>query len=93
MRVERRSAYEIGCRDEFDIVFSMGVIHHLAHPERALANMVTAAKPGGRLLIFGFRHLRSIVFDQMLAKIAHYWPRATVKHMMREQGLREVRLI
>lgn len=154
MRVEKRSAYEIGSRDEFDLVFSIGVIHHLQYPERALADMVAAAKPGGRVLIwvygrennrwvvfllnplrkalfsrlpvsvvhhlsiyptallwlllrigfgriayfrllrgFRFRHLRSIVFDQMLPKIAHYWPRATVEHMMREQGLLEVRLI
>jgi hypothetical protein len=41
----------------------------------------------------GFRHLRSIVFDQMLPKIAHYWPRETVEGMMLEQGLLDVRLI
>jgi SAM-dependent methyltransferase len=154
MRIEKRSAYEIGCKDEFDLVFSIGVIHHLEHPEVALANMVKAAKPGGRLLIwvyglennrwvvvllnpirkalfsrlpvalvhhlalyptavlwlllrlgfggiayfrllrqFNFRHLRSIVFDQMLPKIAHYWPREMVERMMREQGLRDVQLI
>jgi SAM-dependent methyltransferase len=154
MRVEKRSAYEIGCQDEFDLVYSIGVIHHLQDPKRALAAMVRAAKLGGRVLIwvygiennrllvsildplrkalfsrlpvglvhhlaiyptailwallrlgfgriayfrllqkFTFRHLRSIVFDQMLPKIAHYWPRATVEQMMREQGLVDVRLI
>jgi SAM-dependent methyltransferase len=154
VRVEERSAYAIGCQDEFDIVFSIGVIHHLQNPERALASMVEAAKPGGRVLIwvygrennrwivflldpirrallsrlpvscvhhlalyptailwlllrlgfgrvayfrllrqFNFRHLRSIVFDQMLPKIAHYWPRATVARLLRDQGLLDVRLI
>jgi SAM-dependent methyltransferase len=154
VRVEKRSAYEISCLDEFDLVYSIGVIHHLEHPTRALAGMVRAAKPGGRVLIwvyglennrwlvsvldplrkalfsrlpvsfvhhlsvyptavlwlllrlgfgrtayfdllrqFAFRHLRSIVFDQMLPKIAHYWPRATVERLMQEQGLVEVRLI
>jgi SAM-dependent methyltransferase len=153
VRIEKRSAYEIGSRDEFDLVYSIGVIHHLQYPERALANMVAAAKPGGRVLIwvyglennrwvisaldpmrkalfarlpvglvhhlaiyptallwlllrlgfgriayfqllrqFSFRHVRSIVFDQMLPKIAHYWPRATVERMMREQGLLDVSL-
>src|SRR6516165_7354205 len=148
MRIEKRSAYDIRCEDEFDLVFSIGVIHHLQYPERALASMVKATKPGGRVLIwvygyennqwlvflmdplrralfsrlpiaflhhlalyptailwlllrldfgnvayFGFlrrvsfQHLRSIVFDQMLPKIAHYWPRGTVERMMREQGL------
>jgi len=154
VRVDKRSAYRIGCRDEFDLVYSIGVIHHLQEPETALAQMVTAAKPGGRVLIwvyglennrwivflldplrkalfsrlpvgfvhhlaiyptamlwlllrlgfgriayfrllrgFTFRHLRSIVFDQMLPKIAHYWPRATVERMMQERGLIDVRLV
>jgi len=154
VRIEKRSAYDIGCADAFDLVFSIGVVHHLQHPEQALAGMVKAAKPGGRVLIwvyglennqwivwlldpvrkalfsrlpiglvhhlalyptailwlllrlgfgriayfrllrsFGFRHLRSIVFDQMLPKIAHYWPRETVERMMRQQGLLDVRLI
>jgi SAM-dependent methyltransferase len=153
VRVEKRSAYEIGCRNEFDVVFSIGVIHHLQNPEQALAGMVRAARPGGRILIwvyglennqwivsfadplrkalfsrlpvglvhhlaiyptailwlllrmgfgrisyfrllrgFSFRHLRSIVFDQMLPKIAHYWPRATVERMMLDQGLLDVQL-
>jgi SAM-dependent methyltransferase len=153
LRVEHRSAYAIGSRNEFDLVFSIGVIHHLEHPQRALAEMTAAAKPGGRVLIwvyglennewivrlldplrkalfsrlpvgfvhhlslyptillwsalrlglghiayfrllrrFNFAHLRSIVFDQMLPKIANYWPRATVEQLMREQGLLDVRL-
>jgi SAM-dependent methyltransferase len=154
VRVEHRSAYELDCRDEFDLAYSIGVLHHLQFPDRALAQMVAAAKPGGRVMIwvyglennrwivffvdplrkllfarlpvglvhhlaiypsallwlvlrmgFGriayfkllkklpFRHLRSIVFDQMLPKIAHYWPRARVEAMMQEAGLCDVRLI
>jgi SAM-dependent methyltransferase len=154
VRVEKRSAYEIGCSEEFDIVYSIGVIHHLQYPEQALEQMTKAAKPGGRVMIwvygrennrwivwfldpvrkmlfsrlpvglvhhlaaypstvlwlllrfgfgrlayfrllrqFSFRHLRSIVFDQMLPKIAHYWARATVEQMLRGQGLLEVRLV
>jgi SAM-dependent methyltransferase len=153
VRVEKRSAYEIGCADEFDIAYSVGVIHHLQQPEHALTQMVMATKPGGRVMIwvygrenngwivslldplrkvlfsrlpigvvhhlavypsallwlmvrlslgriayfrllreFSFRHLRLIVFDQMLPKIAHYWPRETVERMMHDQGLLDVRL-
>jgi len=39
-----------------------------------------------------FRHLRSIVFDQMLPRIAHYWPRNVVEEMLGDAGLRDVRL-
>jgi SAM-dependent methyltransferase len=152
-RVMRASAYDLPFRDRFDLVFSIGVIHHLERPERALASMASAARPGGRVLIwvyglennrwivsvldplrkalfsrlpvavvhhislyptillwaalrigirpieyfrllstFRFRHLRSIVFDQMLPRIAHYWPRDTVVRIMEEAGLSDVRI-
>jgi SAM-dependent methyltransferase len=147
------SAYDLPFRDEFDIAFAIGVIHHLEFPERALAKMVEAVKPGGHVMIwvygrenngwllpllnplrkalfsrvpvsvthhlslypsallwllvrlglqptayfrliasFGFRHLRSIVFDQMLPRIAHYWSREEVAALMEAAGLDDVRL-
>jgi SAM-dependent methyltransferase len=45
--VERCSAYDLAWQDRFDIVFSIGVIHHLEFPDRALSRMVQAARPGG----------------------------------------------
>ncbi|WP_372400714.1 class I SAM-dependent methyltransferase (plasmid) [Azospirillum sp. HJ39] len=153
MEVRRQSAYELGEVERFDLAFSIGVIHHLAHPGIALANMVRAVKPGGRVMVwvygrenngwivrfadplrkalfsrlpiglvhalslaptavlwlalrlgldrleyfrlirrFDFAHLRSIVFDQMLPKIANYWTRAEVEALMTGAGLEEVRL-
>ena len=151
--VHAMSAYDIEYRNHFDIVFSIGVIHHLEFPERALRAMVAAAKPGGRVLIWvyglennrwivhfltpirkavfsrlpigivhhlslypalilclalrlglqrieyfrllrqlSFRNIRSIVFDQMLPKIANYWPRDRVEGLLQEAGLEDVRL-
>ncbi|HWG78733.1 MAG TPA: class I SAM-dependent methyltransferase [Stellaceae bacterium] len=153
VELREMSAYAIDAADRFDIVFSIGVIHHLAEPQRALRAMVRAAKPGGKVLIWVYglenngwivrlvtplrkalfsrlpiglvhhlslyptlllwlalrlgldgieyfrllrrlrlRHLRSIVFDQMLPKIAHYWPKAAVAALMQEAGLAEVEL-
>lgn len=153
VRILRASVYDLTFEDHFDLVFSIGVIHHLAHPERALERMVRAVKPGGRVLIwvygrennrwlvsalnplrnalfsrlpiwlthhlslypaivlwvllrlglrpieyfrliatFDFLHLRAIVFDQMLPRIAYYWPRETVTAMMAEAGLEDIRL-
>jgi SAM-dependent methyltransferase len=152
-RVEQRSIYEIPAGAEFDVAFSIGVIHHLEHPEVAMKSLVRAVKPGGRVLIwvyglennrwivhffsplrrllfgrlpiravhhlslyptlllwawlrvrpggiaytrllrrFTFRHLRSIVFDQMLPKIANYWSRDEVEALMRCAGLQRIEL-
>jgi SAM-dependent methyltransferase len=149
----QESVYDLPFEDRFDLGFSIGVIHHLEHPERALERMVRAVKPGGRVLIwvygrennrwlvsvldplrrvlfsrlpigvthhlslypailiwllvrlgirpieyfrligkFDFAHLRAIVFDQMLPRIAHYWPRETVARMMLEAGLVDIGL-
>jgi SAM-dependent methyltransferase len=154
MQVMRASVYDLPFEDRFDLAFSIGVIHHLEQPERALEKMARAVKPGGRVLIwvygrennrwlvsvlnplrrmlfsrlpiglthhlslypaalvwvllrlgmrpieyfrliakFDFPHLRAIVFDQMLPRIAHYWPRETVANMMTAAGLEDVRLI
>ncbi|WP_431857284.1 class I SAM-dependent methyltransferase [Azospirillum sp.] len=153
IEVRRQSAYDLDERDRFDVAFSIGVIHHLEDPDRALANMTRAVKPGGSVMIwvyglennrwiaygltplrralfsrlpiglthalslpptmllwlalrlgagrteymrlirgFDFAHLRSIVFDQMLPQIAHYWSRAEVEALMRRAGLENVRL-
>ena len=152
-QVVRSSAYDLPFADRFDIGFSIGVIHHLDDPQRALRRLVRAVKPGGQVLIwvyardgnewllwlldplrralfsrlpiaavhhlslypaallwlilrlglrrtaylklvggFTFRHLRSIVFDQMLPKIAHYWRREEVAALMEKAGLEDVRL-
>ncbi len=37
--------------NEFDIVYSYGVIHHTPDPVRAYANMVKACKPGGIVIV------------------------------------------
>jgi SAM-dependent methyltransferase len=154
VEIEHCSAYDLQRKDEFDIVFSIGVLHHLEFPGLALERMVAAAKPGASVLIWvyglennrwivygftplrrllfsrlpvdwvhmlslipaaplwcglrlgigrigycrllrrmSFRHLRLVVFDQMLPHIAHYWPRETVEMMMRNAGLEEITLV
>ena len=153
VEVMRASAYELPFAERFDVAFSIGVIHHLEHPELALEQMVRAVKPGGQVLVwvygregnrwlvsvldplrralfrrmpigwvhhlslypaallwlllrlglrpnayfrllrgFSFGHLRSIVFDQMLPRIAHYWPRQTVLELMERAGLEDIKL-
>ncbi|MBF0178850.1 MAG: class I SAM-dependent methyltransferase [Magnetococcales bacterium] len=52
LQVRWMSAYAIEATDAFDIVFSLGVIHHLEDPELAVRNMVQAAKPGGHVLVW-----------------------------------------
>lgn len=41
---------------------------------------------------FSFWHLRSIVFDQMLPHIAHYWKEQEVRDLMSSVGLKNIEL-
>src|SRR5437870_4177553 len=36
MQVMRASAYDLPFEERFDLAFSVGVVHHLEHPQRAL---------------------------------------------------------
>ncbi|MBF0610134.1 MAG: class I SAM-dependent methyltransferase [Magnetococcales bacterium] len=54
-----RSVFSLESGD-YDIVFSIGVIHHLDNPLEAIRCMVKAAKPGGKVLIwvYGYENMR-----------------------------------
>jgi SAM-dependent methyltransferase len=154
IEVRHQSIYDIPEENTFDIVFSIGVIHHLAEPEAALRRLMRAAKPGGHVLIWvygrenmgwlmryfdpirrslfsrmplrlvyhlslyvtaalwlalrlglarleyykllrrlSFGHLRAIVFDQMIPRVAHYWPKEFVEELVRGAGLQDIRVV
>ena len=75
----------------------IGLVHHLSLYPAALLWLLLrlGVRPLEyfRLLArFDFAHLRSIVFDQMLPRIAQYWPRETVARLLEEAGLQDVRI-
>lgn len=146
------SAYDLAEENQYDIVFSIGVIHHLERPRDAIQNMIRATKPGGKVFMWvygregnefivtmvnalrralvplppfvsdavsfvftvplwlwlkifphkkpywkqlaGFRfwHIRSIVLDQMLPKVANYWTREEALALFNGLGLTDVQV-
>ena len=51
-KIEFKSIYDIIWENEFDVVFCIGVIHHLENPQLAIENLIQALKPGGIILIW-----------------------------------------
>lgn len=151
VEILRRSIYDIEWKDEFDIVFSIGVIHHLKDPKLAISKLVQATKPGGTFLMwvyghegnewivrwvnpvrkhftsklppflldkisylasiplylfvktiptqneylhqlkgFNFRHIHSIVFDQLLPSVANYWTKEEARALLNDVGLKNI---
>lgn len=140
--VSLRSIYDLESENAYDIVLSIGVIHHLRHPRLAVEKLVRAVKPGGILVLWvyacegnefylrwvnpirrlvtsqmspvlvrvlakmltvllqvyirlphhqeyllllrerSFRHLESMVFDQLLPSVSHYWRRNEVLNLV-----------
>jgi len=150
-KVDFKSIYQLNYQNEFDIAFSIGVIHHLENPGLAIENLIKALKPGGLILIwvygyennewivkwisplrkyltsklppailhllaycfslplwfflkvfsqkspylkqvsqFRFSHLHSIVFDQLLPKIANYYKRDEARQLLAEHQLKNI---
>lgn len=74
------------------------MVYHLSLPLTALLWILLRLRFGRieyyRLLRrFPFRQLRVIVFDQMIPRIAHYWPRSKVEELLIGAGLEDVRLV
>jgi len=51
-----KSIYDLNWYDQFDLAFSIGVIHHLKDPKLALRKLVESLKPGGVLLVWVYSY-------------------------------------
>jgi 2-polyprenyl-3-methyl-5-hydroxy-6-metoxy-1,4-benzoquinol methylase len=92
VEVRNQSIYEITEVNEFDIAFSIGVVHHLSDPDAAVARLTRAVKPGGKVLIwlYGrenngwiihcFNPLRQTMFSRLPLPLVHAlsWPLTAV---------------
>ena len=50
--VEYLSIYNLDKKNIYDIGFSIGVIHHLKFPKKAVKNLFNSLKPGGKLILW-----------------------------------------
>ena len=78
------SIYKINYKEEFDIVFSIGVIHHLQYPSEAIKKLIQATRSGGRILIWVYSYegnewitkyinpIRKNITSKLPVQIVHY---------------------
>ena len=147
--VEQQTIYTLPWREKFDLVFSIGVVHHLDDPKAAVAELAKTLIPGGELHLwvysevgykkilpllncvrritsrvplplahavtyfasipfyyvylpflrpkrqyfdelhsYSFSHVHSILFDQLIPTIAHYYTKEQARELL--SGLEDV---
>jgi len=57
LRLERGNLLSFEPREQFDLIVSTGVIHHLADPARGLANLRACLAPGASLVLWLYHRL------------------------------------
>lgn len=101
VEVRHNSIYDIPEKNKFDIAFSIGVVHHLAEPERAVASLTSAVKPGGHVLLwlYGRENMGWIVYfldpirigllSKLPLKLVHWlsWPATALLYLFLHLGL------
>ena len=50
----------------FDIVFSIGVVHHTDDPDKTVANLKRHVKPGGKLIVWVYAHEGNFLIRSMV---------------------------
>ena len=152
VKIEYLSIDNLKIKNQFDIAFSIGVIHHLLNPKLAVQNLYNSLKKDGTLIIwvyakegnefylfflnimrrittklplsvtkyfsqiatmllwlflrffsynkylkmiktFSFRHLESIVFDQLFPSIANYWTKDQVLGLIDKLNVKNIKII
>jgi SAM-dependent methyltransferase len=56
IRIYEGDAADWHAEDGFDIVYSIGVVHHTRDPEKTARNLMRLVKPGGKLIIWVYGH-------------------------------------
>ncbi|OGJ65475.1 hypothetical protein A3A67_01270 [Candidatus Peribacteria bacterium RIFCSPLOWO2_01_FULL_51_18] len=71
----------------FDIVYSIGVLHHTDNPDNSFKNIARHAKPGGRVIVWVYSRegnaLNRFVLEPIKSLIVRHLPRSVVLFMAR----------
>jgi len=70
---------EMDLDETFDIVYSIGVIHHTDDPDKTVENLKRHVKSGGRLILWVYAHEGNSLHRALLEPVKHYFLRRLPK--------------
>jgi SAM-dependent methyltransferase len=72
---------------QFDIVYSIGVLHHTDDPRAAFQNLARHVRPGGRLIVWVYSHegnlLNRVLVEPLKRVLYGRWPRPVLLGLAR----------
>jgi SAM-dependent methyltransferase len=71
--IKKENIYDIEYENEFDFVFSIGVVHHMQYPEKAIKNFERALKPGGIMLVWLYGYENNEKLLKILDPVRKYF--------------------
>lgn len=60
---------EMDLRETFDIVFSIGVVHHTSNPEKTVENLKRHLKSGGRLILWVYSQEGNFLAEHLIEPV------------------------
>lgn len=60
---------------QFDIVMSIGVVHHTDNPDKTIVNLIRHVKPGGKLILWVYSKEGNFLVEYGVETIRHYFLR------------------
>lgn len=67
----------------FDVVYSIGVLHHTEDPDRSFRNIARHCKPDGRVIVWVYSHegnaLQRLIVEPLKRSLIHELPRPLVR--------------
>lgn len=56
-------------QSQFDVVFSIGVVHHTDNPDEAVRNLIRHLKPGGRLILWVYSKEGNWITENIVERV------------------------
>lgn len=72
VQIKKFSIYDIPYENKFDLSFSIGVIHHLEFPKKAINQLIKATKPEGKILVWLYGHENMELYINFLNPIRKF---------------------
>jgi len=83
VRIKEDDIASMDIGEHFDIVYSIGVIHHTDSPDKSIENLARHLKPGGKLILWVYSHEGNFLMRSVVEPIRKLFLRKLPRSVLR----------